>query len=181
MSIQRWIIPSSVSGTWLVLNMRPLWIVSSRPFRRCDCCDSEFHLWNEAHYPQQPRLELFRIRALHKTLQIINSHPNVQIRVGTGRLHCAGCSPLMSAVFWEHEPNLSPYNCLLCWRWDGERRGQLDILTRRQRGRRHSIPKIKTKYILIILTCQASCKNYSPWFEIPRNFILHFVLSMIVT
>ena len=39
--------------------------------------------------------------------------------------------PLMSTV-WEHEPNLPPYNCLLCSRRDGEERGRLDTLTRRQ-------------------------------------------------
>lgn len=59
---------------------------------------------------------------------------------------------------WEHEPNLLPLRS----RRDREERGQLDILTCRREKKSNSVPEIKTKYILIILTCQASCKNYSP-------------------
>ncbi len=122
--------------------------------------------------------ELFKIKMLHKTSQIIDYHPNVQIRVGTGRLHCVERSLLSSDV-----NSLGTWAKICCCNVHDETERREDSLTswHADRKKSHSVPKIKTKYILIILTCQAPCKNYSSWFEIPCNFILHFVLSMIVT
>lgn len=81
----------------LVPSIRPL-LSLSHPFKHGDWCEMK-----RSRYPPQPR----QMRTLHETTQTADSPPNVQIRAGTGRLHCVEYSLLDGNTSWRREDILT--------------------------------------------------------------------------